>query len=195
MKTCLSLLVLLLALALPLPALAQDGGGRLPDGAPGFAIGAYGNGHTYAIAQTFQVPDGGTYYGAVLAFGETQGTPTGAVRWQVRRWYAAIGYMGRVVACGAWEPAAMAYNALPFEAVRLVPGTYALVLSAVDEQARGDYWVVLATPGDMDIYTAGELLQWQVDGDNDWGAYPGQDVYGVIDVVGAGGLWLALGTE
>ena len=184
-----------LALALvPAPALAQDGGGRLPDGAPGFAVGTFGNGHAYALAQSFQVPDGGTYSGAVLAFGETQGTPSGAVRWQVRRWYAAIGYMGRVVACGAWEPEPLAYNALPFEAVRLVPGTYALVLSAVDDQARGDYWVVLATPGDVDLYAAGDLLQLQEDG-GQWGAWERQDVYGVIDVAGAGGMWLALGTE
>lgn len=184
-----------LALALvPAPALAQDGGGRLPDGAPGFAVGTFGNGHAYALAQTFAVPDGGTYYGAIVAFSDTTGAPDGAVRWELRRWYDAIAYMGNVVACGAFVPEAMAWNQLPGDNVRLRPGVYALVLRSVEDQDTGAYWNVLASDGAADLYAEGDLLQLQEDG-GQWGAWERQDVYGVIDVAGAGGMWLALGTE
>lgn len=193
-KIVLFVLVLAALALLPAPVLAQDGGQPpLPDGAPGFAVGAFENGHSYAVAQSFALPHGGTYYGAVVAFGDTTGQPDGAVRWELRRWYAAIGYMGRVLACGAWEPAPLAWNALPAAGgLRLAPGAYALVLRSVEVQATGNYWNVLATPGAPDVYTAGDLLQLQEDG-GVWAAWPRQDVVGVIDVAGAGGLWLALG--
>lgn len=184
------LVLLLTVAALQLPArIAAQGGGT--DGAPGFAVGTFDNGHAYALAQTFSVPHGGMFYGAVLAFGETQGAPSGAVRWELRRWYGAIGYMGRVLATGAWEPTSLAWNSIPASGIRLEPGEYALVLRAAERQDVGSYWVVLASDGAVDLYPGGDLLQLQADG-GVWGVWPGQDIYGVIDVAGASGMWLAL---
>lgn len=191
MKT-LSITLLVLLLALAAPVAAQDDGSAppLPEG-PGFAIGTYENGHTYAVAQTFTLRHGGTFDGAVIAFAETTGAPHGAVRWEIRRWWPEHGVMGRMLATGAWEPEAMHFNTLPSAGVKLRAGTYALVLRAVEAQERGNYWNVIASNGTRDIYAGGELLQLQQDG-GAWGVWARQDIYGVIDVAGASGMWLAL---
>ena len=169
---------------------AQDDGSHrdIPAG-PGFAIGTFSNGHRYSIAQTFTVEHGGTFYGAIVPFSETTGAPDGAVRWELRRWYPSIGYMGKLIACAAWEPVEMTYNALPADSVRLRPGTYALVLRAVEEQQAGNFWNVIAT--ETDVYAGGELLQLQEDG-GQWGAYEGQDLAGVLDVTGPDMLFIEL---
>ena len=190
MKTLSITLLAILLLTLAGPVAAQDDGSiaRIPEG-PGFAIGAFDNGRTYSLAQTFAVEYGGAFGGAVLAFGEAAGTPTGAVRWEVRRWYSSIGYMGRLLACGAWEPLEMAYSSVLAD-VRLRPGTYALILRAVELQEPGNYWTVIATSGDTDVYQDGELLQLERGGE--WGAWPGQDVAGVLDLVGPDVMFIEL---
>lgn len=188
-RLSITLLVILL-LSLAGPVAAQDDGSHTPiPSGPGFAIGAFANGHTYSLAQTFTVEHGGAFSGAVLAFGETTGAPTGAVRWELRRWYPTIGYMGRLIACAAWEPVPMAYNSLLVD-VRLRPGTYALILRAVDVQTPGNHWNVIATSGDMDAYQGGELLQLERGGQ--WAAWPGQDVAGVLDLVGPDVMFVEL---
>jgi hypothetical protein len=186
------LLVLLLVSLLAGPVAAQDDGSapRLPEG-PGFAIGAYENGHSYALAQTFTLRHGGTFDGAVIAFAETTGAPCGAVRWEIRRWWAEYGVMGRLLATGAWEPAEMHFNTLPSAGAKLRPGSYALVLRSVSEQEPGNYWNVIASDGTRDIYAGGELLQLQADG-GAWGSWDGQDIIGELALVGPDVMFVEL---
>lgn len=186
------LLVLLLVSLLAGPVAAQDDGSapRLPEG-PGFAIGAYENGHSYALAQTFTLRHGGTFDGAVVAFSETTGQPCGAVRWEIRRWWDEYDVMGRLVATGAWEPAEMHFNTLPSAGAKLRAGTYALVLRSVEEQEPGNYWNVIASDGTRDIYAGGELLQLQVDG-GAWGSWDGQDIIGELALVGPDVMFVEL---
>ena len=188
----LSIILLLALLLVAAPVAGQDdgSGAPLPEG-PGFAIGGHENGHQYAIAQTFQVRYGGSFDGAVIAFSETTGEPCGAVRWEVRRWWAEYGVMGRLVATGAWEPTPMHFNTLPSAGAKLRAGTYALVLRSVEEQEPGNYWNVIASSGDHDIYAGGELLQLQVDG-GAWGSWDGQDIIGELALVGPDTLFVEL---
>jgi len=190
-KLSITLLAILL-LSLAAPVAAQDDGSapNLPEG-PGFAIGTYENGHTYALAQTFTLRHGGTFDGAVIAFAETTGAPCGAVRWEIRRWWAEYGVMGQMVATGAWEPAEMHFNTLPSAGAKLRPGSYALVLRSVSEQEPGNYWNVIASDGTRDIYAGGELLQLQVDG-GAWGEWAGQDIIGELALVGPDVMFVEL---
>jgi len=180
--------LLFLCAALFASPLARAQDNQLPTGAPGFAIGHYTNGKTYAAGQTFALPHGGTWGGALIAFSASSGSPQGGVRWELHRWITDPYYTGpgKLLAVGAFDPAPMAFNSLSVAQIHLPPGRYALLLVAVQDQYVGHYWNVLVTTGSTDRYTRGAFVQLEQGGA--WGSWPDQDLHGEFDFASPDGF-------
>lgn len=147
---------------------------------PGFAIGRFSNGNLYWAAQVLEVEIGGLLEQFTVFFGLNTGSPSGTITWELRDYDSVNTEPGDTLyETGTFTPTGSVPEFTVVTAAGttyLVPGTYCFVLKPTSDQTTGNHWNVLATDGESNMYTGGDLLQLQADPLGSWGVWSNQDM-------------------